>query len=154
MKLPLAIENLLKKLSNRQVSSSDKRIQQIEPNRSTGQIDGAMDAVTARCYQNFVQDAASPLSQLILQLHVAGKKDASISAADVLIHVKRLLAILEQKGMATIGLPSQILPFDPNSHVSVDGSSYQTGLLVQVKFPGLAYRSAVVRKAAVEKQET
>lgn len=154
MKLPLAIENLVKKLGIRPSGSSSLTPRKSEPDRLAGERNDVNEAITAESFENFVKQASSPLSQLILQLHVAGKAGALLSASDVLIHVKRLITILEKNGMTIVGQPDQVLPFDPTSHEPVDGSSYPNGLTVRVRFPGLAYGSVIVRKAAVEKQET
>ena len=154
MKLPLAIENLVKKLGIRPAASWVQAPRKSEPDSLAGERNVVEQAVTAESFQNFVLQASSPLSQLILQLHIAGKAGASLSASDVLIQVKRLITALEQNGMTIIGPPDQVLPFDPTSHEPVDGDSYPNGVPVRVRFPGLAYGSVVVRKAAVEKQET
>ncbi len=87
MKLPLAIENLVKKLGIRPSGSSSLTPRKSEPDRLAGERNMVENAVTAEGFENIVLLASSPLSQLILQLHVAGKAGASRSASDVLIHI-------------------------------------------------------------------
>lgn len=153
MKLPSPIENLLKLLGFRPPKelSTDR---DYDPNRLGRDVLNVEKEMTARCYTKLIQEAASPLSQLALQVHLAGRDDESLTAADVLVHVKRLITVFEQQGMTIIGQPGEVLSYDPRSQEPVDASSYQTGLTVRVRYPGLAYETTVIRKSAVEKLET
>lgn len=153
MKLPSPVENFLKRLGFRSPThiSTDH---DSKANRLDRDILSVQKEMTARCYTKLIQEAASPLSQLALQVHLAGREDISLTASDVLIHVKRLITVFEQQGMTIIGQPGEVLSYDPVSHEPVDAGSYPAGLTVRVKYPGLAYETMVIRKSAVEKLET
>lgn len=154
MKLPPAIENLLKKLGIQPSSdSSAGELRKSERGRSAAQQKTADEESTATCYKKLLQEAASPLSQLILQVHLGEKKDAALMAADVLIHVKRLITILESNGMVVIGHPGEILPFDSRAHESTNQTVFEPSKPVRIRFPGIAYHTTVVRKAAVDQEE-
>ncbi len=151
MKLPFPVENFLKRLRKPTNNSTDL---DSRPKRPISDPTAVEKEVTTRCYTKLLQGAASPLSQLALQLHLASNDDMSLTAADVLVHVKRLITIFEQQGMTIIGQPGEVLSYDPVSHEPVDAGSYPAGLAVRVKYPGLAYEATVIRKSAVEKLET
>ncbi len=152
MKLPLPIENLLKRLGFRPASnvSNDR---ELKPNLLSSDNATVEKQITARCYKKLLQEASSPLSQLALQVHLANKDDVSLSATDVLVHVKRLITVFEQHGLTIIGQPGEVLSYDPSRHEPVDTGSYPTGLAVRVRYPGIAYETTVIRKSAVEKLE-
>ncbi len=151
MKLPLPIENLLKRLHRSTHNYTDL---DSKPERPSSDLTTVEKEMTARCYTKLLQGAASPLSQLALQVHLASKDEISLTAADVLVHVKRLITVFEQQGMTIIGQPGEVLSYDPVSHEPVDAGSYPVGLAVRVRYPGLAYKATVIRKTAVEKLET
>jgi hypothetical protein len=89
-----------------------------------------------------------------LQTHLARKKDAALTASDVLVHVKRLITILEDNGMVVVGQPGEIWPYDPGRHESASLAALEPTRPVQIRYPGIAYRSSIVRKAAVDSQES
>lgn len=154
MKLPPAIENLLQRLGiqpSGSPSAGERR--KSELGRLAVEQKAIEEESIARFYKKLLQEAASPLSQLILQLHLAGKKDAALTAADVLVHVKRLITLLEENGMVVVGQPGEILPFDPSLHEPADSIALEPSTPIQIRFPGIAYCSSVLRKAAVDRQE-
>lgn len=142
MKLPSAVENLLKRLPRRPPSD-----------RLAGAQRSLEEEITRRCFTKLLQEAQSPLSQLVLQLHIAEKPDNALSASDVLVHAKRLIAIMEENGMVVIGTPGEVMPFDPTRHeLTEPGAFLRSGTPVTVRFPGIAYGATIVRKAAVDQE--
>lgn len=151
MKLPEPLENLIARLGLRSGSKPASGI----PSKQPSEAEQAMeDAITVRCYEKLLAETSSPLSQLILQLHLCGKNDSVLTAADVLIHVKRLITVFEQNGMRVLGSAGEVLPFNPEVHELITVESRpQPGTSVRVRFPGIAYRKSIIRKATVDHLE-
>jgi molecular chaperone GrpE (heat shock protein) len=155
MKLPAPVENLLQRFRREQ------REDQTVVMRLRGEIDRLkreqstlQEESLRRAYQTLFADASSPVSQLLLQVHLANNANSSLTADDVLANVKRLVAILEQHGLTVVGQPDEIQKFDPNIHEPMNERS-QPALSEQVciRFPGISYQGQVLRKAAVDPLE-
>jgi molecular chaperone GrpE (heat shock protein) len=146
LKLPKAIENLLARLRGAK-DKSDKNGSLRGENASAGTL-------TRSSLEKLFIEAASPVSQLVLQQYISDKKDNSLTASDVLVHVKRLLAVFEKNGLRVIGQPDEVLIFDPGAHESIDASfSPAVHAPVRVCFPGLAYDGVIIRRAGVDRLE-
>jgi molecular chaperone GrpE (heat shock protein) len=110
-----------------------------------------VEKTAADTYKSLLSESASPLSQLILQSQLVQSPNSSLSAEDILVHVKRLITILEKNGLEVIGAPGEILPYDPKLHEPASPDfSPQIGNPVQIRFPGIGHHSTVLRKAAVD----
>ena len=149
VKLPAPIENLLQRLRIRRSSGRSDRE---KPRADRGTFEENSLSVSPGLIKLF-QEASSPLSQLILQVHRARESSSDLTAADVLVHVKRLITVFEQNGMTVLGTPDEILPFDPVIHESTASGLLSPGTPVSVTFSGIACGSTLIRKAAVDTLE-
>lgn len=151
MKLPVSIENLLERLWKNVVTDKSS-LRRGDCSHSGGQ-EVVQGSRTCQAHLKFLREASSPLSQLILQAHIAEAKGSVLTAADVLVHVKRLVGVLEGNGVTILGQPGEDLPYDPSRHEAVD-MVVSGGTPVCIRFPGLEYGGVVVRKALVELKES
>lgn len=100
--------------------------------------------------EKLFSEASSPLSQLILQLHIIEHESSSLTSADIAPHVKRLVDTFRQNGLTVLGEPNQIQPFDPNKHESIQQDFAPTpNTAVKICFPGIGFQDLVLRKAAI-----
>lgn len=110
--------------------------------------------ITADPLEKLITEAASPLSQLFLQDHIAQKPNNSLTASDVLVNVRRLMAVFDTYGISPIGQTGETTIFNSTFHESMmDDFNPQKGQLIRIQFPGIAYKSTIVRKAAVVSPE-
>ncbi len=155
MKLPTSIENLLQRLSGQDDGEKDiVRRLKTEIERLKFEQKTLEETTTRTNYRKLFSEASSTISQLILLLHLSGDEHNSLKAADILVHVKRLIAILEENGLTILGQPGEIQRFDPNQHQPIDAAfSPAPDTPVRVRFPGLAHAGVVLRKTAVDSGE-
>lgn len=110
--------------------------------------------ITADPLEKLITEAASPLSQLVLQDHIVQKPNNSLTASDVLVNVRRLMAVFDTYGISPIGQTGETTIFNSTFHESMmDDFNPRKGQLVRIQFPGIAYKSTIVRKAAVVSPE-
>lgn len=156
MKLPEPVENLLHRFRRENTADSEdvKRLR-AEIDLLRAQQKSIKEESLAAAYQNLFADLSSPISQLLLQLHIANSaQNNTLAASDVLVHVKRLVAALEQHGLSVAGQPDEIQNYDPNLHESLSPQfAPSAGQPVRICFPGISYNGQLLRKAAVEAPE-
>ena len=155
MKLPTSIENLLQRLSGQDGGEKDiVRRLKAEIERLKFEQKTLEETITRTNYGKLFSEAASPISQLILQVHLARDENNSLRSADILVHVKRLITVLEENGMTILGQPGEIQRFDPNQHQPLNAAfSPALDAPVRVRFPGVAHAGVVLRKTAVDSPE-
>lgn len=155
MKLPEPVENLLHRF--RRDHADDQGLVM----RLRAEIDelkasqkSQKEESLAAAFESLFADLASPVAQLLLQLHLSHNSEHSLSASDVLSHVKKLVASLKQHGLTVNGQPNDVEPFEPNMHQPVvETFQPEKGMPVRICFPGIAYRGTILRKAAVDAPE-
>ncbi len=107
-------------------------------------------ATSLKSLEKLIAEAASPLSQLILQDHLAATEGASLTAKDVLVNVKKVLDVLREHGLCIIGKPAETTIFDQQIHESaLPDFEPSQGQEIQIRYSGIAFHSTVIRKAAV-----
>ena len=113
------------------------------------------EAVQAQVEQ-FLTDVATPVAQLLTQVHLLEVEGRPVQARDVLAVVKRLVRALEDNGLTLDGSVSETVPFDPDHHELLSATTEvvtTVGRPVVVRFSGVAYRGRLLRKAGVERAE-
>lgn len=96
-------------------------------------------------------DASSPVAQLLTQAHLleAGKP---VQARDVLSVARRLVRVLEDRGLQLVGAAGETTAFDPNRHAPLSAEvSLAAAERVIVRLVGVAHQGKVLHKAGVEK---
>lgn len=155
MKLPGPVENLLQRF--RREHSEDQTVVmrlRAEIDRLKREQNTLKEESVLTAYQSLFTDLSSPISQLLLQLHLSGNQDNSLTAADVLVHVKRLVGSLEQHGLTVVGQPDEIQRFDPNVHEPINQRFQPApGEPVRIRFPAISYQGSFLRKSAVDSVE-
>lgn len=155
MKFPGAIENLFQRFRPNKPTDDD---QLARLNSELERLRQEKNSVTAEslrnAYENLFKDLSSPISQLLLQIHLASGTEHALTAADVLVHVKILIATLERHGVTVVGQPGEIQRFDPNLHQPLTNEFQPASSdLVCIRFPGISYQGTLLRKAAVDSLE-
>lgn len=155
MKLLAAINTILKRLRGDCASEkSELLFLRSELARLKTEEEQSDCNSATRSYERLLQESSSPLSQLILQIHIAEKPENTLTASDVLVHVKKVLNIFEQHGMTVMGHVGEVVAFDPNWHELVSPCCpTDRNTAVCVRFPGIGYQSTVIRKALVGIEE-
>jgi len=156
MKLVSAFNTILKRLRGDYASeTSELLFLRSELERLKAEREQLDRNSAARCYTRLFQESSSPLSQLILQVYVAQKPENTLTASDVLVHIKKVLSIFEQHGMTVLGRPGETVALDPNLHeLASPGCHIDQNTSVCVRFPGIGYGSTVIRKALVGLEES
>jgi molecular chaperone GrpE (heat shock protein) len=95
-------------------------------------------------------DSAPPVSQLLTQIHLLKVENKPVRAEDLAAVATRLVRVLEDYGLKTVGEIGQTVEFDPNRHDSISGESMPaTGEAVQIRMVGITYQNKLLRKAGV-----
>jgi molecular chaperone GrpE (heat shock protein) len=155
MKLPSGINTFLKRLRNDSASKDSELLSlRDELDKLRAQRDQSQQTSVASDYSQLFQESSSPISQLLLQLHLAEMPDNTLTASDVLVHIKKVLTIFQQHGMTVLGHAGDIVAFDPNLHELASPTCHiEKNTAVCVRFPGIGHRSTVIRKAVVGIEE-
>jgi len=105
--------------------------------------------------EQLLTDAAAPVAQLLTQAHLLEMEGKPVQAKDVLAIAKRLVRILEDRGLTLEGNVGKRVPFDPNRHEPLNSeASIKPGESVVIKFVGVSYQGKIVKKAGVVKEES
>jgi molecular chaperone GrpE (heat shock protein) len=155
MKLASGINTILKRLRGDYAADDTELLAlRSELERLKAERDRSEQNSVAWGYREIFRESSSPLSQLLLQLHVAEMQDNTLTASDVLVHIKRVLTIFQQHGMTVLGHAGEIVAFDPNLHELASPTCHvEENTAVCVRFPGIGYQSTVIRKALVGIEE-
>lgn len=156
MKFPDAIENFFDGLRRKSDDGPDVVMRlKAEIERLKRDQKHTEEEILRTTFQKFFSDASSPLSQLILQMHIAQHDKSELTTADILPHVKRLIETFEAQGLTVIGQPDEIQHFDPNQHEPIRPDFHpEPNAPVRIRFPGLTFSQTTIRKAAVDSLET
>lgn len=115
--------------------------------------DGATSHVEARVaavMSPLMEEVAAPVAQLHTQAHLLRDEGKPVRAEDILVVAERLTRALESHGLTTEGAWGATVPFDPNRHAPLSaGAAIRPGDPVVVRFVGVRYQGALVRKAGV-----
>lgn len=156
MKFPNPIENLIRRFRRQPgdqvtlVTRLTSEIKRLKEDKKTSE-----EEIVRASFENLFTEASSPLSQLLLQLHLSRNQSSALRPADILVHVKRLVATFQQHGLSILGQPDEIQCFDPNQHEPINPAFQpEPNMPVRIRFPGIAYKDSVVRRAAVDSVET
>lgn len=135
-----------------ELAERDRQIIQLksdlERHRQQADMRGA-ESVQAQLVQLFVE-VATPVSQLQTQAHLLEAENKPVQARDILTVARRLVRTLEDNGLLLENRVGEQVPFDPDLHELLAGTAPQQGRPVIVRFPGVAYRGKLLRKAGVE----
>ncbi len=98
---------------------------------------------------------AAPVAQLGTQRHLLEVAGKPVQAQDILANAKRIVRALEDHGLSLEGTVGTVAAFDPDRHAALAGAaSLRGGEPVVIRFPAVAYRGKVLRRAGVEKAES
>jgi molecular chaperone GrpE (heat shock protein) len=100
--------------------------------------------------EKLIGEAAGPVAQLWTQAHLLESENKPIQARDVLTIARRLVRLLEERGLELVGSVGEQAGFDPGRHVPLAGEAPAAGRPIRVRFVGVAVGGKVVRKAGVE----
>jgi molecular chaperone GrpE (heat shock protein) len=101
--------------------------------------------------EQLLADVATPVAQLLTQVHLLEVEGQPVQAKDVLALVKRLVRTLEDNSLMLEGRVGESVPFDPDRHEPLSADvSPKAGQMVTVRFVGVAYRGKLLHKAGVE----
>lgn len=116
---------------------------QTEQARTSAQTDALIVA--------FLNELATPLTQLATQLHLIEQGESALSPVEVLKTARRMLTALEAWGVQLEGQTGTTEPYDPTRHLVLNAEvSLQIGQPVVVRLCGLSYKGTLVRKLGVE----
>lgn len=111
---------------------------------------GKLSAHVDAHFAGVIDFIASPLTQLLTQIHLVEDKGVDIPVAEVFAVIKRLLRSLEKQGVQFFGSIGTEAAFDPSLHEPLSNSDlYSTGRAVLVKAPGIRAKQKMIRKAEV-----
>lgn len=117
--------------------------QQTEQARTAAQTDALITA--------FLNELATPLTQLATQLHLIQQGESTLSPVEVLKTARRILTALEAWGVQLEGQIGATEPYDPTRHLALNAAvSLQAGQPVVVRLCGLSYKGTLIRKLGVE----
>lgn len=148
----LALLNRIRELEM-EVESLEQSIHRLRADNQRSQISvkEQFNAEMNAHLEHIMQQAASPVSQILTQSWLNDGKKTSIQAADVLTVSRRLIRVLENAGMQILHTPGEIAAFDANQHLPLNaGTTLQNGQTVLVRFAGIAWQGRILLKAAVE----
>ncbi len=105
--------------------------------------------------EKLIAEAASNLSQLLLQVRIASKEETALTAKDVLVNVRGLIRAFNDNGMSVIDESAEPTMFDARFHESaLSGFTPEAGKPVQIRYPGIKFFEKVLLKAGVVSPET
>ncbi len=109
-----------------------------------------VDARVAAVMSPLMEEVAAPVAQLRTQAHLLRDEGKPVRAEDILVVAERLVRALETHGLTTEGKLGATVAFDPNRHAPLStGAAPRPGDPVVVRFVGVRYQGALVRKAGV-----
>jgi molecular chaperone GrpE (heat shock protein) len=109
-----------------------------------------VEARVAAQMSPLMEEVAAPVAQLHTQAHLLRDAGKPVRAEDILVVAERLVRALEAHGLTTEGAWGAIVPFDPNVHAPLSAqATIRPGDPVIVRFVGIRYQGALVRKAGV-----
>ncbi|GEC08531.1 hypothetical protein SSP24_61860 [Streptomyces spinoverrucosus] len=115
-----------------------------------GAEEGALQRTRADLEQ-LVTTIGSPLVQLSTQAHLHRSGTAQLRTGDVVEVGTRLLRLLRDVGVDTVGEPGAAQPFDPDLHEPLSATvAPAPGEPVLVRVVGLSCDGRIVRKAGVD----
>ncbi|TDD87949.1 hypothetical protein E1293_06935 [Actinomadura darangshiensis] len=101
--------------------------------------------------ERLVTTIGAPLVQLSTQARLHRSGSAQVRTDDVVEVGARLLRLLRDAGVDTVGEPGTARPFDPDRHEPLSAEAAPApGEPVLVRVIGLSFDGRVVRKAGVE----
>lgn len=98
-------------------------------------------------------DLSAPASQILTQADLLENQGKPVQARDVLSVARRMVRVLERRGVSFEGTPGQSVQFDPNRHTPLNAQSgqvYRPGQPVTVRFAGASHAGKLLYKAVVE----
>jgi molecular chaperone GrpE (heat shock protein) len=135
-----------------ELAERDRQIAQLkadlERQRLQAEARGA-ESVQAQLEKLF-EEAASAIAQLQTQAHLLEAENRPIQARDVLTIARRLVRVLEDHGLSLRDRVGEQVAFDPNLHEPLAGETPRPGQPAIVRFPGVAFRGRLLRKAGVD----
>ncbi len=100
--------------------------------------------------ENLMNEVASPVAQLLSQVHLLEEEKKPIQAKDVLLVSKRLIKALRSAGLEVRGEIGQIAPADSSLHqLAASNEVLQERDEVVIRMPAIAYRNKILRRAVV-----
>lgn len=100
--------------------------------------------------RTLVKALAPAVVQLELQRALAAS-GVDVASRDVLRVAERFTATLVAAGLELIGLPGEVVAYDPLKHAPLDATSRPAaGARVRIRIPGANFEGTVVVPAAVE----
>ncbi|MBI4324358.1 MAG: nucleotide exchange factor GrpE [Chloroflexi bacterium] len=96
-------------------------------------------------------EVATPVAQLSTQAHLLETAGQTVQAKDVLAVAKRLVRLLEERGLKIEGNVGETVGFDPNRHEPLSAEAAPAlNRPVVVRLVGICYRGHILRKAKVD----
>lgn len=127
-----------------------KRTQQ-ELERQRSHQEELVEGKVRTALSQVIEEAATPVSQLLTQIHLMDAEEKPVQARDIMTVAKRMVKVLQAHGMHLIGSVGDQVTFDPNRHMPLSNqTSLEPGQSARVRFVGIAYQDQVIRKAGVE----
>ena len=121
-----------------------------EAQRQRSAEEARLTAAVRTQVEQFLTAAATPVAHVLTQAHLLEVDGKPIQAHYVLAVAKRLVRILQDHGLTLEGQVGEALAFDPNRHEPLSTeAALQAGEAVVVKFVGVSYGGAVLKKAGV-----
>ncbi len=148
----LALQTRIRELEM-EVQSLEQTIDRLHADNQRIQADG-QDRAAAELnahLEEFMQQAASPVSQLLTQAWLVDAQNKPLQAADVLTVSRRLVRVLENAGMQILHAAGESASYNANHHAPMNASvAMRDGQAVRIRFPGIAWQGRILLKAAVE----
>ncbi|NGO07078.1 nucleotide exchange factor GrpE [Streptomyces sp. HC44] len=139
-----------------EIAERDKTVERLRAELTRareGAEEGARQRTRADLEQ-LVTTIGSPLVQLSTQAHLHRSGSAQVRTADVVEVGTRLLRLLRDVGVDTIGEAGAPQPFDPNRHEPLSAATTPApGEQVLIRVVGLSLDGRTIRKAGVERPE-
>ncbi|MFG2023252.1 hypothetical protein [Streptomyces sp. NPDC048825] len=136
-----------------EVAERDRTVERLRAELARAR-DGAEEGARQRTradLEQLVTTIGSPLVQLSTQAHLHRSGSAQVRTGDVVEVGTRLLRLLRDEGVDTIGEVGETQPFDPDRHESLSATAAPVpGEPVLIRVVGLSLEGRTVRKAGVD----
>jgi molecular chaperone GrpE (heat shock protein) len=114
-------------------------------------LDSLAGERSAMWMESLMSELAAPTAQIITQADLLENQGKPVQAHDILAVARRIVRVIERRGLVLEGLPGEQASFDPAIHQPLSaGVNPQPGQPVTIRFAGVRYGSKMLLKAMVD----